>query len=89
MSILDKRLRFAISSLLIDKNVAGDARLFTHGFENVELTLVELGHRIQLGHGYCAQLTGPRCTASFLACDAVSIDVDDGPAAHGHGAVLP
>nr|WP_042673665.1 plasmid replication protein, CyRepA1 family [Methylobacterium sp. B34] len=79
MIILDKRLKIAINCQLIDKNIAGNDLLFTQGFENVELTLAEFGQSIQSGYGYCAQLTGPRCTANFLACDAVSIDVDDGP----------
>ena len=50
-----------VQSGLIDKNIAGDARLFTRkGLENVTVTPKNSHERIQRGQAYCAQLPGPR-----------------------------
>jgi hypothetical protein len=73
-----KRLKIAINPRLIDKNEAGEEALFAWGWENVELTLPELGERIRDGVAYTAQLTGKRKAANFLASDIVSVDVDHG-----------
>jgi hypothetical protein len=83
MSITDKKLRLAFNPLLTDKNTTGDARLFTHGFENVEVTPEEFAQRIRLGQGYCAQLTGPRKESNFLGTNVASVDIDHGRTLEG------
>ncbi|MCJ2122404.1 hypothetical protein [Methylobacterium sp. J-077] len=78
MTTTVKRLDVAFNPLLIDKNIAGDAGLFSHGFENVSVTPGEFAERIRRGQGYCAQLKGARNEANFLATNVASVDIDHG-----------
>ncbi len=72
------KLKIAINRRLIDKNIAGDNRLFAEGWENVELTPNELAEHIGEGIAYCPQLTGDgrRNRTNFLSCDVLSVDID-------------
>jgi hypothetical protein len=63
---------------LIDKNAAGDRSLYAQRWESVELTLDGFVEAIQRGWAYCPQLSGPRRTENFLACDIASVDIDHG-----------
>jgi hypothetical protein len=78
MKHCNRKLKVAINPALINKNDANDKRLFTQGWENVELTAKELAGKIKQGIAYCAQLSGPRKGANFLASDIVSVDIDGG-----------
>ena len=73
-----RKLPFAINPHLINKNDAGQGGLFVHGWENVELSMTELAEAVKAGHGYTAQLSGPRKAANFLASGVVSVDIDRG-----------
>ena len=73
---LGLRLTISINPNLIDKNVGGDRSHFTRGWENREPTVEELLAEVTAGRAYCAQLSGPRKTANFLACNLVSVDID-------------
>ncbi len=77
-SMRSDKLKLAINPDLIDRNVSGDATLYTRGWENCELSITELAELVRNGVAYCAQLSGPRKAANFLACDVASVDVDDG-----------
>ena len=78
MNKIQRNLKIAINPALINKNDAKDKRLFTQGWENVELTPEELAEKIKQGIAYCAQLSGSRKGANFLASDIVSVDIDGG-----------
>jgi hypothetical protein len=71
-----RKLKVAVNPHLIDKNASGDKQLFTHGWLNLELTAAELADVASDGGAYCAQLSGPRNAANFLASDVVSVDMD-------------
>jgi hypothetical protein len=75
-STLTRRLKVSINPDLIDKNVTGDVVLFTHGWVNQELTPAQLLEEIKAGRAYCAQLSGARRAAHFLASDVASVDID-------------
>ena len=51
-----RKLKVAINPRLINKNETGDKALFTHGWQNAELTPDELAAKVQQGISYCAQL---------------------------------
>ncbi|GJD99968.1 hypothetical protein GMJLKIPL_1886 [Methylobacterium isbiliense] len=73
------KLKIALNPHLIDKNEAGNASLFAHGFENVEVTVDEFTAAVtQLGWAYCAQLKGSRKGSNFQGCNIASVDVDHG-----------
>jgi len=72
-------LKIALNTGLIAKNVAGNPWLFSHGWENVEISPDEFKAAVcQRGWAYCPQLTGARKGANFLACNIASVDVDHG-----------
>lgn len=73
---LDRKLRLSINAQMIDKNAAGDARLFAEGFVSQALTPAELMAEVLRGHAYCAEMKGKRLSSNFVASDLVSIDVD-------------
>jgi hypothetical protein len=75
-SSLKRKLKVAINPHLIDKNASGDKRLYADGWRNFELSAVELADVAGEGGAYCAQLTGARKAANFLASDVVSVDMD-------------
>jgi hypothetical protein len=75
-SILDRKLRLSVNRALINKNEAENNSLFSHGWENVELTPTELASEINLGHAYTCELSGPRNTGNFVRSDVLSVDID-------------
>ena len=77
MSTLCRKLRLSVNTDIIDRSVP-DNRLYVNGWNNVEFTSSQLVDHITRGHPYCAQLSGPREEANFLASDIVSLDVDGG-----------
>jgi hypothetical protein len=74
----DRKLRLAFNRGLLDKNEAGDHRLFVDGFQNADVTLEELAACVAKGIAFTAQLTGKRKAKNFLASDVVSVDIDGG-----------
>lgn len=78
MSTVERKLLIAFNPNLVDKNVGGDARLYREGFENLQATPIQFAEGVSLGWAYCAQLSGPRQTENFKACNIASIDIDRG-----------
>ncbi|GJD65630.1 hypothetical protein [Methylobacterium frigidaeris] len=79
MTNLERKLKIALNPDLIDKNEAGNASLFAHGWVNAEVTPDEFIAAVtQRGWAYCAQLGGSRKGSNFLACNVASVDVDYG-----------
>jgi hypothetical protein len=74
----DRKLRLAVNPRLIDKNAAGDKRLFVEGFENQSLSIEQLAEHIKLGHAFTAELNGRRKATNFGAADVLAVDVDYG-----------
>ena len=74
----NRKLRLAINPRLIDKNAAGDKRLFVEGFENQSLSIEQLAEHIKLGHAFTAELNGRRKATNFGASDVVAVDIDYG-----------
>jgi len=79
MSVLDQKLRVSINPKVIDKyHLYGDKRFLAEGWQDVELTPAELAENIDQGIGYTCQLGGARRNkGNFLACDVLSVDIDD------------
>jgi hypothetical protein len=75
-SVLSQKLRLSVNRALINKNEAGNDSLFSHGWENVELTPAELAAEIDLGHAYTCELSGSRNTGNFVCSDVLSVDID-------------
>jgi hypothetical protein len=74
---LKRKLRLSVNVNIIDKNVYGAD--LGGGFENVELTIDELGVIICSGNAYCAELAeGQRGAKNFVASDILSVDIDEG-----------
>ena len=78
MADTERTLHISINPDLIDKNVTGDATLYTTGFQNVAITPDEFTREILRVTAYCAQLDGARRTCHFRACNVASVDVDHG-----------
>jgi hypothetical protein len=73
---LGRKLKYSINPDLIDRNEGGDNRLYTRGWVNTEGTAADLARTVKSGVAYCAQLSGPRKSANFRACDIASVDID-------------
>lgn len=79
MSNLVSKVKVARQTHLIGKNGDGNPCLFSHGWENVEISRDEFIVGVtQHGWAYCPQLKGARKGANFLACNIASVDVDHG-----------
>src|SRR5215203_5939836 len=79
MSIGLRKLKLAFNPNLIDKNAAGDNRLFVTGFVNTEATVEEIAEGVREGWAFCPQMSGPRSAKNFQASDVVAVDVDEVP----------
>ncbi len=73
---LGRKLKYSINPDLIDRNEGGDNRLYTRGWVNTEGTAADLARTVKSGVAYSAQLSGPRRSANFRACDIASVDID-------------
>ena len=71
-----RRLKVSINRSLIGKDEPGDKRAYSHGWEEGEHTLEELGSAIQLGYAYGPQWNGPRKAANFACSDIAVVDMD-------------
>ena len=76
MSTVDRKLKISMNPCLIDKNISGDKRLFTEGYQNVDADLGELAEAITSGWAYGPQLNGPRRTSNFACSDIAPVDID-------------
>ena len=76
--MVPKLVRLSVNKLLVDKNVAGDDRLFAEGFENQHLTIEQFADHTRQGHAFAPELSGRRKAANFVAADLVAVDVDEG-----------
>lgn len=76
LSVLNRKLRLSVNRALIDKNATGNANLFAHGWQNVQLTPAELASEIDQGHAYTCELSGPRSVSNYVGSDVLSVDID-------------
>ena len=78
MTNLTRTLKTSVNTNIVGKNVT-DARFYSFGWVNLELTPAELIQAVQEhGWAFCAQHTTPRCSANFVASDLIAVDVDGG-----------
>src|SRR3712207_89053 len=77
-SWLSRPLRLSQNPNLINKNEAGNKRLFAEGWENVTLTAPQLADQTDAGVAYSCELRGRRRKESFQASDVLSVDIDGG-----------
>ena len=71
-------LRVAFNPNIVDKHEDGDLCLFRDGWMNAELVLDDvIKGQTEEGWAACAQMSGPRCKANFLAADIAFVDIDE------------
>ena len=60
------------------KPTAHDWATFNKNFKNVELGMMDIMNAIYLGHPYCAQMDGNRCSENFIKAQHIAVDLDAG-----------
>jgi hypothetical protein len=74
-------MKIAICSKIDFKPESGDRKshaILAAGFENLELTPIEVAEEINLGHVYSAYHTPPRRKENFICSGMLSVDLDRG-----------
>lgn len=75
---LEKPLRISVNPRIFNKNECDDFEAFVQGWENKELTIVQLAGWVKDGYAYCSALSGYRSAKAFTASGVLSVDVDEG-----------
>ncbi|MBB5371078.1 MULTISPECIES: hypothetical protein [unclassified Janthinobacterium] len=74
-------MKIAINEKIDYKPENGDSAAFwslANEFSNVDISLEELAHHINMGHSFCAQHEGSRKSENFICAGYLAVDIDSG-----------